>query len=95
MSSQTFGFSSFRLAAPRRRRLSLLRFTLGLIGVVVLCLLLVFGFFVGAAMLAIGFTAKRLLAKRRKPLAVDATAPHAASRGENDSVIEGEYRIVR
>lgn len=97
MSSQTFGFNSFRLAAPRKRRLTLLRLVLGLIGVAVLCLLLVFGFFVGAAMLAVGFAAKKLLAnKPRKPLAAEAaSAPRTADARRNEGVIEGEYRVLR
>lgn len=88
MSSQAFRFDSLRFAPRKPRRLPLLRFALGLIGVVLLCLLLVFGFFVGAAMLGIGFGAKKLLSKK-KP------APARAVDIGKSGVIEGEYRVVR
>ena len=87
--SRTFRFDGFRLRsafAPRKPRHPLLRLVLGLVGVGLLCLLLVFGLFVGVAMLAGGLLF-RALRQRRKP-----AEPIA---GDGGRVVEGEYRVVR
>lgn len=87
--ARVFRFDSIRLRtafAPRKPRHPLLRLALGLVGVGLLCLLLVFGLFVGAAMLAGGLLFK-LLRQRRKP--VDPVAR------DGSRVVEGEYRVVR
>ncbi len=70
--------------APRKPRHPLMRFTLGLLGLALLGLLIFFGLFIGAAMIAVGIVYK-LLSKRGKPVA-------AAQGGD---AMEGEYRVVR
>lgn len=68
--------------APRKPRHPLLRFTLGLLGLALLGLLIFFGLFIGAAMIAVGIVYK-LLSKRGKPVAKAA-----------GDAMEGEYRVV-
>lgn len=81
--SARFQFNGFRSAfAPRKPRHPLLRVAVGLLGVAVLCVLVFFSVFVGAAMIAGGLLYK-LLRQRGKPVARD--------RG----VVEGEYRVIR
>ena len=82
---RTFRFDLRSAFAPRKPRHPLLRLALGLIGLGLLCLLLVFGLFVGAAMLTGGLLFK-LLRQRRRP--VDPLA-----RGRR--VVDGEYRVLR
>lgn len=85
MFARHFHFDSARLRsafAPRKPRHPLLRLAFGLVGLGVLCLLVFFSVFVGAAMIVAGL-AWKLLRQRGKPVAVDA------------SVVEGEYRVVR
>ncbi|WCE05007.1 hypothetical protein [Pseudoxanthomonas sp. JBR18] len=82
---RTFSFDSQRLRAafaPRKPRHPLLRLVVGLIGLGVLCVLVFFGLFVGAGMLAAGM-AYRMLRPR----------PRQASQGRR--VVEGEYEVVR
>jgi hypothetical protein len=82
---RTFSFDSRRLRAvfaPRKPRHPLLRIAVGLLGLAVLCVLVFFGVFVGAAMLAAGMT-YRLLRPRQR---------HAA---QQQRVVEGEYQVVR
>lgn len=81
---RTFFFDSHRLRAafaPRKPRHRLLRIAVGLLGLAVLCVLVFFGVFVGATMLAAGL-AYRLLRPRQRPAA-------------QQRVVEGEYRVVR
>lgn len=77
-------WSRFEFRKPRH---PLLRFGLGVLGVGVLALLLVFGLFVGLAMLA-GAAAIRLVAA----LLRQGRAPAAGGTG---GVIDGEYTVVR
>lgn len=74
--------------APRRPRHPLMRVMVGLIGVAVLALLVVFGLFVGVAMLVLtaGWKLSRMLASASQSHAVDAGATAA---------IDGEYAVVR
>ena len=84
MFSKTFRFDTTRvrgLFAPRKPRHPLLRLVLGLVGVALLCLLVVVGVFVGAAMIAGGLLFK-LLRQRARPVA-------------DPRVVEGEYRVLR
>ncbi len=77
-----FDFTRARgLFAPRKPRHPLLRLMLGLLGVALLCLLVVVGVFIGAAMIAGGLLFK-LLRQRGRPVA-------------NPRVVEGEYRVLR
>lgn len=81
---RTFSFDSQRLRnafAPRKPRHPLLRVVVGLLGLAVLAVLVFFGLFVGAAMLAAGM-AYRLLRPRARANA-------------QQRVVEGEYRVVR
>lgn len=83
MQARSFRFDSAQLHglfAPRKPRTPLLRAALGLVGLVLLAMLVFFGLFVGAAMLAAGL-AWRLLRKRERPAA--------------SQVVEAEYRVVR
>ncbi|MEP6906413.1 MAG: hypothetical protein ABI858_00290 [Pseudoxanthomonas sp.] len=86
MFAKNFHFDSSRLRsafAPRKPRHPLLRLAFGLVGLAVLCLLVFFSVFVGAAMIVAGL-AWKLLRQRGKPM--------AAVRA---NVVEGEYRVVR
>lgn len=86
MFANTFRFDSSRLRsafAPRKPRHPLLRLAFGLVGLVLLCLLVFFSVFVGAAMIAIGL-AYKLFSQRGKPVAVRDT-----------HVVDGEFRVVR
>lgn len=81
--SAHFHFNGFRSAfAPRKPRHPLLRLALGLVGLAVLCVLVFFSVFVGAAMIVAGL-AYKLLRQRGKPVARDAR------------VVDGEYRVIR
>jgi hypothetical protein len=80
---RTFSFDIQRLRAvfaPRKPRHPLLRLAFGLVGLAVLCVLVFFGVFVGAAMLAAGM-AYRLMRPRPRPA--------------QQRVVEGEYQVVR
>jgi hypothetical protein len=68
-------------SAPRKPRHRALRVVFGLIGLTVLALLVMFGLFVGAAMIAAGVLFK-LWKQRGKPVARDAR------------VLDGEFRVV-
>ncbi len=82
MFARSFQFNAFRSAfAPRKPRHPLLRLALGLLGLGVLCVLVFFSVFVGAAMIAAGLL-YRLIKQRGKPVA-------------RDRVVEGEYQVVR
>ncbi len=82
MTAFRFHRDSIRWAfAPRKPRHPLLRVAFGLIGLALLAVLLVFGVFVGAAMLGAGLLIK-LWRQRGKPVAAD------------KKVVEGEYRVV-
>jgi hypothetical protein len=86
MSAHRFHFDTSRMRsafAPRKPRNPLLRVAFGIVGLALLCLLVFFSVFVGAAMLAIGL-AWKLLAQRGKPAAV-----------RDPSVVEGEFHVVR
>jgi uncharacterized membrane protein YjgN (DUF898 family) len=75
----------------RRPRHPLLRLGVALLGVALLALLLVFGLFVGLAMLA--FTAVRRVARALSGAA--APAGHRVQPDASGDVIEGEYDVVR
>ena len=84
MFANTFQFNSSRLRSafsPRKPRHPLLRLAFGLVGLALLCLLVFFSVFVGAAMIAIGL-AYKLLGQRGKPVAAC------------DRVMDGEFRVV-
>ncbi|WP_028920096.1 hypothetical protein [Pseudoxanthomonas suwonensis] len=86
MHARSFRFDASQLNflfAPRKPRTPLLRLLFGLVGLVLLAVLVFFGVFVGAAMLAAGM-AWRLLARRtpRTPAAARQT-------------FEAEYRVVQ
>ena len=85
MFANTFRFDSSRLRSafsPRKPRHPLLRLAFGLVGLGLLCLLVFFSVFVGAAMIAVGL-AYKLLSQRGKPIARDS------------KVMDGEFRVVR
>ena len=69
--------------APRKPRNPLLRLAFGLVGLALLCLLVFFSVFVGAAMIAAGILYK-LVSQRGKPVA----AP------QDVNVVEGEFHVV-
>jgi len=85
--AQTFRFDQFsrvrQAFAPRKPRHRLLRVVLGIVGLALLALLVMFGLFVGAAMIAAGIVYK-LCKQRGKPIARDARS----------KVLDGEYRVV-
>jgi hypothetical protein len=89
-----FDFSTQRLHmvwgrfSPRRPRHPLVRVLVGLLGAAVLALLVVFGLFVGLAMLALtaGWKLWRMVAAPPRPYPIDAGS---------SSAIEGEYAVVR
>ena len=86
MFANSFRFDSSRLRsafAPRKPRHPVLRLAFGLVGVALLCLLVFFSVFVGAAMIIVG-VAWKLLSQRGKPVAV-----------RDVHVVEGEFRVVR
>lgn len=65
---------------PRKPRHRVLRFALGMIGVALLIMLLMFGVVVGATMLLVGLTYKLLV--RSKPVVRD------------PRIVDAEYRVV-
>lgn len=69
---------------PHKPRNPLLRLGLGLLGLAVLALLVVFGLFIGLGMLL--FAAVRRLMRPRAAVAATPVDP---------SVIDGEYQVVR
>ena len=86
MFANSFRFDSSRLRsafAPRKPRHPLLRLVFGLVGLALLCLLVFFSVFVGAAMIIVG-VAWKLLSQRGKPAAV-----------RDAHVVEGEFHVVR
>ena len=86
MFANSFRFDSSRLRsafAPRKPRHPLLRLVFGLVGLALLCLLVFFSVFVGAAMIIVGVVWK-LLSQRGKPVAV-----------RDADVVEGEFRVIR
>lgn len=83
MFARHFQFDRFGSAfTPRKPRHPLLRFTLGLLGLALLGLLIFFGLFIGAAMIAVGIVYK-LLSKRNGSVAAT-----------NADAMEGEFRVV-
>jgi len=68
-------------SAPRKPRHRALRVVLGIVGLALLAVLVMFGLFVGAAMIAAGLLVK-LWKQRGKPVARDAR------------VLDGEFRVV-
>jgi len=68
-------------SAPRKPRHRVLRVVLGMVGLALLAVLVMFGLFVGAAMIAAGLLVK-LWKQRGKPVARDAR------------VLDGEFRVV-
>lgn len=94
MFAQTFRFSDHRpqwnafqsrvrtAFEPRKPRHRLLRFVLGVVGLGLLALLVMFSVVVGAAMIAVGL-AYKLWKRRGQPM---------AHRGHD--IVEGEFRVV-
>jgi len=87
MFAHTFRFDQFQSRVrhafePRKPRHRLMRGALGIIGVVLLVVLVMFGVVVGAAMIGAGLL-YRLWKQRGRPIARDA------------HVIDGEHRVVR
>lgn len=83
MRTHAFQFGNFRhLFEPRKPRHPLVRVAVGVVGLAILALLVFFGVFVGAAMIAAGM-AWKLLAR-----------PSRRNAGNNGRVVEGEYRVV-
>lgn len=89
MFAHTFRFDQFNtrmrnaFSAPRKPRHRVLRVLLGLVGLALLAVLVMFGVFVGAAMIVGGLLFK-LWKQRGKP-----------SLGTRDSrVLDGEFRVV-
>ena len=86
-----FHFSTFdstrvrSLFNPRKPRNPLLRVALGLVGLALLALLLVFGAVVGAGMIVAGLL-YRLWKPRAKPVAGAVASDRAA--------LDGEYRVL-
>ena len=99
MFAHAFRFEPFRASAfqarmrstfaPRKPRHRVLRVVFGLIGVALLALVVMFGLFVGAAMIAVGLTYK-LWKQRGKPLAATVRNDADARR----DTIDAEYRVV-
>lgn len=92
MSAHAFRFDSSRLHAvfaPRKPRHPLARITIGLLGLAVLALAVVFSVFVGAAMLAVGLLV-RFASQRGTPL----TPPVARAARPHATVVDGEYRVI-
>ena len=92
MTAQTFRFHSHQFQSrvrsafePRKPRHRLLRFAVGLVGLALIVLLVMFGVVVGAAMLVAGL-AYKLWHGRGKPI--------AAHRAADPRVVDGEYRVV-
>lgn len=87
MSVHVFRFDQFNarmrnvFSTPRKPRHRVLRVVLGIVGVALLAVLVMFGLFVGAAMIAGGLLFK-LWKQRGKPVARDAR------------VLDGEFRVV-
>lgn len=92
-----FDFSAQRLHmvwgrfAPRRPRRPLVRLLVGLLGAALLALLVVFGLFVGVAMLALtaAWKLSRMLGATSRPHAIDRVDAGAVA------AIDGEYAVVR
>jgi len=87
MQSSRYRFSRFEFRRPRN---PLLRLGVALLGIAVLALLLVFGLFIGLAMLAFAAT-RRLVTALMGVSQRDRGRPHP----EDAHVIEGEYDVVR
>ena len=68
--------------APRKPRHPLLKLAIGLVGLALLAVLLVFGVVIGIGMLAIGLAARLLRHSR---------SPQPASHG---NALDGEFRVV-
>ena len=87
MFAHTFRFDQFNarmrhtFSTPRKPRHRVLRVLLGLVGVTLLAVLVMFGLFVGAAMIGAGLLFK-LWKQRGKPIARD------------ERVLDGEFRVV-
>ncbi|MBF6025575.1 hypothetical protein [Lysobacter niastensis] len=85
MFAQSFRFDHLRFLngfEPRKPRHRLVRFALGLVGLSLLAVLVMFSVVLGAAMIAAGLVWK-MWKRRRQPIARD------------PRVVEGEYRVVR
>ena len=97
MFAHAFRFDQFNarmrntFSAPRKPRHRVLRVVLGLVGVAVLAVLVMFGLFVGAAMIAGGLLFK-LWKQRGKPLAQGNA--RRDSRVSDGRVLDGEFRVV-
>ena len=94
MTSQTFRFDSHHFQSrvrsafePRKPRHRLLRFALGLLGLGLIVVLVMFGLMVGAAMLVAGLGYRLWHGRNRSAAAV-------AGRKQDPRVVEAEYRVV-
>ncbi|HET7126207.1 MAG TPA: hypothetical protein VFI26_03795 [Lysobacter sp.] len=76
-----FRTAFFRFSAPRKPRHPLLRLLLGVLGLGVLAVLVAFGVFVGAAMLAAGALLRLWTLRRRAP-------------ARKEEALPGEFRVV-
>ncbi|MDQ3206599.1 MAG: hypothetical protein M3Q40_08900 [Pseudomonadota bacterium] len=92
MFAQTFRFDSSQFQSrirsafePRKPRHRLVRFALGLVGLTLLALLVMFSVFVGAAMIAAGLV-YRLWSRRGKPL--------DQRKSRDPRVVDGQYSVV-
>jgi uncharacterized protein (DUF58 family) len=69
--------------SPSKPRSTLMRLLFGLMGLLLLVFLLVFGVFIGAAMLLFAATRRLLAARRPAPIAAKA-----------DNVIDAEFHVI-
>lgn len=89
MFAQTFRFDQFNVrmrnafSAPRKPRHRVLRLLLGVVGVALMAVLVMFGLFVGATMIATGLLFK-VWKQRGKP----------ALNTRDARVLDGEFRVV-
>jgi len=73
-------------SAPRKPRHRVLRVVLGIVGLALLAVLVMFGLFVGAAMIAAGLLVKQWKQRGK---------PALNSNGARDArVLDGEFRVV-
>lgn len=92
MSVHVFRFDQFNarmrnvFSTPRKPRHRVLRTVLGVVGVALLAVLVMFGLFVGAAMVGVGLLYK-LWKQRGKPTANGNVA-------RDSRVLDGEFRVV-
>ena len=90
MFAHAFRFDQFNVrmrhafSAPRKPRHRVLRVVLGVIGVALLAVLVMFGLFVGAAMIAAGIGYRMWKQRGKSATRIDA----------RNGALQGEYRVV-